>query len=233
MGTGMWTALGILAALRERDRTGQGIRISGSLFDTALTWSGYHLLGALSDGTVAPRFGTQLPMIAPYGTFPTSDGEIMVAVGTDALFARLCGALTLGPLHQEPAFAHNPDRVRNREELNLRVSRASRRHTSEELLTLLREAGVPCAPVLDVEEILRDPQFAAAEMLEPAEPLPQATPPGADGNARNVPLPLRWNGDRWPVRGPAGEVGGETREVLEEAGVPEEVIREILGETRD
>ena len=172
-------------------------------------------------------------MIAPYGTFPTSDGEIMVAVGTDALFARLCGALTLGPLHQDAAFAHNPDRVRNREELNLRVSRATRRHTSDELLSLLREAGVPCAPVLDVGEILRDPQFIAAEMLGSAVPCPDAAAPVEDSPARNLPIPLRWNGDRWPVQEPAPEIGADTRQVLEEAGVPDETIRTILGETED
>lgn len=230
MGTGMWAALGVLAALRERDRTGEGTRISGALFDTALTWSAYHLLGALADGTVASRFGTQLPMIAPYGTFPTSDGEeVMVAVGTDALFARLCGALGLGPLHQDKAFAQNPDRVANREELNLRVSRGTRRHTAAALLELLRSAGVPCAPVLDVAEILRDDQFAASGMLvETGSP---SGPADEDAATVNTPIPLRWEGSRWPVRGAAPGIGAHTREALEEAGVDPGIIERVLGAT--
>lgn len=230
MGTGMWAALGILAALRERDRTGEGTRISGALFDTALTWSGYHLLAALADGTVAARFGTQLPMIAPYGTFPTSDGEIMVAVGTDALFVRLCRALTLGPLHQDPRFLHNPERVANREELNLKVSVATRRHTAQGLMDLLREAGVPCAPVLDVGELLEDAQFRASGMLSGRE----AGAGGAlevSGAPLNTRLPLRWDGERFPVQGPPPEPGAHTREVLEDLGLEPRLIQTILGET--
>lgn len=239
MGTAMWTALGILAALRERDRTGEGTRLSGALFDTALAWSAYHLLGAVADGTVAPRFGTQLPMIAPYGTFPTSDGEIMVAVGTDALFARLCRALTLGPLHEDPRFVHNPERVMNREELNLKVSTATRRQTADGLLLLLREAGVPCAPVLDVGEILADEQFRASGMMARRETGGReardggvATGSAATGGAPlNTRLPLRWDGERFPVPGPPPRPGAHTREVLEELGLEPRLVRALLGET--
>ncbi|HSG47767.1 MAG TPA: CoA transferase [Longimicrobiales bacterium] len=230
MGTGMWAALGVLAALRERDRTGEGTRISGALFDTALTWSGYHLLGALADGTVARRFGTQLPMIAPYGTFPTSDGEVMVAVGTDPLFARLCGALNLGPLHQDSRFLHNPERVANREELNLKVCQATRRHTAQALLDLLRGAGVPCAPVLDVGEILEDAQFRASGMLSGREAGAGGEPEDTDAPL-NTRLPLRWDGERFPVQGPPPGPGAHTREVLEELGLEPRLIRAILGET--
>lgn len=223
MGTGMWGAIGVLAALRERERTGEGQRLSGALFDTALTWSGYHLLGAV-EGVIARGFGTELPMIAPYGTFPTADGEVMVAVGTDSLFRRLCDALDLGPLHDDPRFAHNPDRVGRRDELNEVVSRATRRWEADALLRKLGEEGVPAAPVVDVGRLLEDPQFLASGMLTP-------TGETDSGPGFNTPIPLRWNGSRWPVSGQLPQPGAHTREVLEEAGLSEEQIRGVLGET--
>lgn len=221
MGTGMWAALGILAALRERDRTGSGTHLSGALFDTALIWSGYHLLAAASDGTVAGRLGTELSMIAPYGTFPASDGEVMLAVGTDALFARLCTALELRRLEADPRFRRNPDRVANREAINRIVADATGAHSVEALLRTLREHGVPCAPVRDVGELLEDPQFLASGMMRPTD---------AQGGL-NLLLPLRWNGERWDHPGGKPVAGEHTREVLEELDVEPDVIRAVLGET--
>lgn len=190
MGTGMWTALGILGALRERDRTGEGSRVSGALFDTALAWSGYHLLGAASAGTVARPLGTELPMIVPYGTFPAADGPVMIAAGNEGLFRRLCRALELDELLDDPRFATNRTRVGHREEVNARVRARTAAFTAEELLDRLREAGVPAAPVRDVGELLHDPQFAASGMLAP----------DAEGRLRG-PIPLRWEGSRLPASG--------------------------------
>ncbi|UCC26246.1 MAG: CoA transferase [Gemmatimonadales bacterium] len=221
MGTGMWAALGILAALRERERTGEGVRLSGSLFDTAVTWSGYHLLAAASDGTIARRLGTELSMIAPYGTFPTSDGEIMIAVGTDGLFSRLCRVLDLAEVERDPRYRHNPDRVAHREELNRAVAGATRELPAALLLSRLRAAGVPGAPVKDVGELLEDPQFVASRMMAP-------TP---DGAGLNTVLPLRWDGERWANRAEVPRAGAHTREILEELGMDPGVIQSVLGET--
>lgn len=189
MGTGMWTALGVLAALRERDRTGRGMRVSGALFDTALTWSSYHLLGAIGDGTVAGRHGTRLPMICPYGAFPVRDGRLMIAVGNDRLFERFCRALELDDLADDPDLATNPQRVAARQRVEATVARATARYTRDGLLEVLRQAGVPAAPILDVAEVLRDPQTLASEML-------QEVPPG--GGAVSPALPLRFDGVRPP-----------------------------------
>ncbi len=86
MGTGMWAALGIVAALLERERTGRGTVVDTSLYETALGYIGYHLVGYLADGTVPTGQGTVFPMVAPYQVFPTRDGELMVAGGNDRLF---------------------------------------------------------------------------------------------------------------------------------------------------
>jgi crotonobetainyl-CoA:carnitine CoA-transferase CaiB-like acyl-CoA transferase len=211
MGTGMWGALGVLAALRDRDRTGVGGRVSGALFETALAWSGYHLIGAAEDGTVPVPMGTELPMICPYGAAPTSDGEVLLAVGTDGLFRRLCRVLDLDGMADDPRFGTNPDRVAHREEVNARVHEATRRYDSHTLLERLRAEGVPCAPIQDVGELLRDPQLLASGMLR-RSPLAQ----GAEGIG--VALPIRVGGIRPPGSTAVPAPGQHTGEVFGEIG---------------
>lgn len=210
LGTGMWTALAVLAALQERGRTGEGSRVSGALFDTALAWGGYHLLAAL-DGTIAKRAGTGLPMICPYGVFSTSDGELMVAVGNDAIFRRFCPALELDDLLADPSLATNAGRVARREWVERRTAEAMGRWTEAEVLGRLREAGVPAAPIRDMAGVLADPQTTASEMLPLLE-----HPERAD--YRTPALPIRWGGVRPDPGSPPPEVGGGARTVLRELG---------------
>src|SRR3989441_2626637 len=89
MGTGMWAALGIVAALRQRDTTGHAVEVTTALFETALMWVSYHAMGYLGSGEVPQPQGSGTAMIAPYQAFPTADGYAMVAAGSDALFHRL------------------------------------------------------------------------------------------------------------------------------------------------
>ena len=116
-GTGTWAALGILAALFERETTGAGRLVDVSLYETALGYIGYHLAGYLADGTVPRGHGTGFPGIAPYEVIRTRDGELMVAAGNDRLFLLLCGELGADDLTIDPRFRTNPDRVANREAL--------------------------------------------------------------------------------------------------------------------
>ena len=129
MGTGMWAALGVAAALLERERTGTGAVVDTSLYETALGYIGYHLVGFLADGTVPTRQGTVFPMVAPYQVFPTSDGELMVAGGNDRLFAlALRGARPPGA-RDGRALPDESEPGRNREELvGPRLAAASAGH---------------------------------------------------------------------------------------------------------
>lgn len=195
MGTGMWLAIAILAALRQRDRTGKGSRISVALFDTAIAWNGYHLLGFLATGQVPGRMGTELPMIVPYGAFPCRDGEIMIAAANDGLFVRLCRALALDAIASDPRYRTNPQRVEQRAALNALVSNATIRFTRDALITHLRDAGVPCAPILDVNAVAEDPQTIATGMMSRV-----TRDDGTDDFA--VALPFRIDGVRCPVGAP-------------------------------
>src|SRR5213080_2590064 len=93
MGTGMWAALGVVAALRERDLTGRAVEVTTALFETALTWISYQAAGYFGDGVVPEPQGSGIAMVAPYQAFPTADGQAMIAAGSDALFRRLADVL--------------------------------------------------------------------------------------------------------------------------------------------
>jgi crotonobetainyl-CoA:carnitine CoA-transferase CaiB-like acyl-CoA transferase len=222
LGTGMWSAVGVLAALRERERTGVGSRVSGALFDTALAWSGYHLLAAL-EGTVAGRWGTRLPMICPYGAFETRDGALMIAVGNDRIFRRFCPVLGLDAWLADPGLARNADRVARREEVEAGVRRAMRERGREELLDAFRDAGVPAAPIRDVGEVLDDPQTRASGML-PVLPHPEHP------DYRTPALPLRFDGARPDPRTPPPAVGQGGRAALVEAGLSATEIDRLMAE---
>ena len=116
-GTGMWAALGVLAALMERERTGEGRALDVSLYETAIAYMAYHVTGYLGSGAVPGRTGTGFPSIAPYQVFHTADGEVMVAAGNDRLFGALCDVLGLPELRADERFASNPSRVAHRDEL--------------------------------------------------------------------------------------------------------------------
>lgn len=219
LGTGMWTAIAVLAALRERDRTGVGSRVSGALFDTALAWSGYHLLAAL-EGVVAGRSGSGLPMICPYGAFETRGGPLMVAVGNDALFRRFCPVLGLDAWLDRPELARNVDRVARRAEVESGVAQAMAERGRDELLDAFREAGVPAAPVQDVGEVLDDPQTEASGML--AE-VPRPERP----DYRTPALPFRIDGVRPVPASAPPPVGRGGWSALREAGWSADEIREL------
>jgi crotonobetainyl-CoA:carnitine CoA-transferase CaiB-like acyl-CoA transferase len=142
-GTGTWAALGIVLALNERERTGEGRAVEVSLYETAVALVPYQLMGYLAAGVVPERSGTAFPLIVPYQAFATKDGELMIAVGNDRLYAALCDALGAPELADDPRFATNPDRVRNREELVRLLGELLERETSAVWLERLEAAGVP------------------------------------------------------------------------------------------
>ena len=217
MGTGMWAALGITAALLDRERSGEGAEVDTSLYETALGYIGYHLVGFLADGSVPKPEGTVFPMVAPYQVFPTQDGELMVAGGNDRLFVKLCTALELSELAEDPRFRTNPDRVSNRELLVELLSPRLRERRTAEWSELLSRAGVPAAPVADVADVATSEQTRALGILQPLE-----HPSIPD--LRLAALPLSFDGERAQHRLPPPLLGQHSEEVLREAGYDKEEI---------
>ena len=161
---GLHATIGILAAINQRHDSGTGQHLEVSLMTSALSGLVNHTSAALAGGVVPFRMGNAHPSLFPYEPLPTADGELVVIAGNDAQFRALCRALDLPDLPDDPRFARNQDRTRNREELRpLLVERLARR-TSAELFDTLIAAGVPSAPIQTIDQGI---EFARSVGLDP------------------------------------------------------------------
>jgi len=220
MGTGMWAVSAILAALRERDRTGRGAHVTAALFDTALACITFQMGNYLASGEVPAPQGSGTPMIAPYEAFPSRDAWVMVGAASDALFARYCEALGLSELARDARFADNPARVVHRTALFEALAEVTRTLSTDELLARLGRAGVPAAPILKLDQVAALPQTEASGML-----IPFKHPRLPDYRA--VGLPIRWDGERPGIARVPPLLGEHTAEVLGELGYDAAAIEEL------
>lgn len=207
MGTGMWLVIAIMAALRQRDATGTGTRLSVSLYETALAWNAYHIAGYLDTGFLPQPMGSELPMIAPYGAVPASDGEVMVAAGNDGLFRSLCDALDLHEVKGDDRFVTNASRVEHRTAINDVLHNATRMFCMRELIERLHAHGVPCAPIQDIAQVSEDAQTVASGMIE------------RNDGPTAVKLPLRFASERPGAGSRPPRTGEHTTAILEELGL--------------
>lgn len=212
MATGMWAVIGILAAVRRRDITGEGCVVDTSLLETALAWMTVPAAQYLASGEVPARIGSEAAMVVPYKAFRATDGYLIIAAGNDRLFRRLCSALDRPELADDPRFATNPARIANRKPLNRIIDDCVSRKPRAEWAALLERAGVPSAPLQDTAEILAHPQTEALGIL-------QSSP---DGLFQIIGLPLSFAGHRPPFRRspPAfGQDGAVLSDAAEELSV--------------
>ena len=220
LGTGMWAAIAILGALAERNRTGRGCHVTTSLLDTSLAWMSYHLTGYLATGREGEPMGTSIAMIAPYRAFPCSDGEAMIAAGNDAIFGRLCRALELGELVNDPDFADNASRVANRARLTAILSERTRAHSVTGLLGILSGHRVPAAPIHTVAAAAADPQVQINGMVR------HHNHPYL-GEYVDIPMPVRWNGRRAALRRFPPAIGEHQLELFPGEAVPAGAVPDV------
>jgi glutaryl-CoA transferase len=223
LGTGMWAAVGIQAALRNRLDSEVGALVEVSLYETAVWWLSYHVEGFLATGESPQRLGNAAAFVAPYEVFETADGGLMVTAGNDRLFASLCAVLDLPGLPADPAYASNADRVANRSVLREVLEERFRAKGAEEWELLLGAQTIPCSRVRSVADLVSDPQLDALGMLVD---LPHPDIP----DLRVVDIPLRLNGERAVHRLPPPRLGEQTTAILEELGVPSEEIATLVRE---
>ena len=212
-GTGMWAALGIVAALLERAGTGVGRVVDVSLFETTLALLPYQLAETIATGALPKRHGTAFPLIAPYEVFDTADGQLMIAAANDRLFALLCEAVGRPGLVDDPRFGTNPDRVENREELMPLLREPIAERPSAHWLDALEE--IPVAPVNDLFEVAQHPQTQALGILQEL-----------DGRTAVGP-PLSFDGERLEFASPPPSLGEHSAAVLREAGYSEAEIADL------
>lgn len=199
-GTAMWAAIGVLAALRRRDLDGHGAEVDTCLFDTAVAWVAPFVANYIASGRQPRRLGTENPGIAPYRAFAASDGWLVIAAGNNGLFERLAIALGAPDLLEDPRFDGNPKRVENRDALNARVAEMVVLRTRQEWQKALDAAGVPCAPMLTIAELVDHPQTRASGILQAP----------ATGGFPVVGLPIRFDRERPPYSRPAPALGADT-----------------------
>lgn len=159
--TGIYGATGILAALRQRDITGEGCHIDMALLDTTVALLQNHAMNHLIGGLMPHRVGNAHANIVPYQTMPVSDGHIIIATGNDGQYQRLCEVLGVPELGHDPRFAANAGRVALRETLVPLLTARSATFTKADLLHRLNVAGVPVGPINTVAEVFTDPQVIA------------------------------------------------------------------------
>jgi crotonobetainyl-CoA:carnitine CoA-transferase CaiB-like acyl-CoA transferase len=207
--TGLYATVGLLAALRRRDATGEGATLDLALMDTQVAVLGNQALNYLVSGKVPGRLGNAHPNIVPYDVFPVADGHIVIATGNDGQYRRLCDVLGRTDLGTHPDYADNKRRVANRGVLvPMLGSLTSRRHKLE-LLAELEVAGVPAGPINTIDEVFADSQVVARG-LRVELPAPAA----AAGTIPTVASPIVIDGVRQVANRPSPQLGQHEAEIL-------------------
>jgi len=206
-GSAMWMVIGVLAALHRRAATGKGGVIGTSLYETALFWMSVPTATFLASGEVPRRFGTENGSLAPYGAYEASDGWLMICAGNDKQFANLAAVLGHPEWAGDPDFRNNALRVKSRTRLNGLIAGLVKRATRAHWQAALDAVGVPCAPMLGLDEVLAHPQSRALGMLQDAP----------DGGIALMGTPLRFDGERPPFRSSPPKLGEATDIILGDA----------------
>jgi formyl-CoA transferase/CoA:oxalate CoA-transferase len=163
---GMFAAYGIMVALFNKERSKIGQRIDLSLLDSQIAWLTYRAGSYFVSGEIPKPLGSGHPVIVPYQAFKAKDEYFNVAVGNDQLWGKFCRAIGLEKIRDDPKFSTNAMRVKNREKLISIIEKVVGSKKADKWLKLLTAEGVPCGPILDTEQIFRDPQVIHREMVK-------------------------------------------------------------------
>ncbi|NYT59899.1 CoA transferase [Alcaligenaceae bacterium] len=219
--TGMYSTVGILAALHERSRSGQGQHIDMALLDCQVAMLANQNLNYMTTGVAPKRAGNAHQNLVPYQVFGASDGHLIVAVGNDSQFRAYCQVIGRSGLSEDIRFSTNPNRVINRDILVPMLVEAMKTQPRDHWLQALERAGVPAGPINTIDQVYDNPQVQARGMR-------QDLPHSAAGKAPIAASPLRFSDSPVSYRHAAPLLGEHTEQVLRERlGLSDEEIRQL------
>ena len=204
LGTGMWAVIGMLTALKRRAETGRGGVVDVSLFETAAGWMSLLAANYQASGELPKRLGSGAIGIVPYRAYATRDSNLVVAAGSEALFRKLAQVLGHPEWGEDARFLTNPKRVENQVALYAMIETEMKTRTTAEWIALLEAAGIPCAPVQNVAEMLAHEQTGALGLIQDVP----------DSAMKFIGLPLSFDGKRPAIRGRPPKLGEHTRQIL-------------------
>jgi crotonobetainyl-CoA:carnitine CoA-transferase CaiB-like acyl-CoA transferase len=211
--TGVYSVIGIFAGLAQREKTGRGCLVDTALLDSQVGVLANQALNYLASGVAPKRIGNAHPNITPYQVFPAADGHLIIAVGNDAQFSKLCGVLGEPALAQQAAYRTNADRLSNRAQLIADLTSLTSRMPRDLLLDKLEAVGVPSGPINRLDQVFADPQVIYRGM--------QINPPSKaakNGKIPGVRTPILIDGKPMAAKRPSPHLGEHTAEILREIG---------------
>jgi glutaryl-CoA transferase len=211
--TGVYSVVGILAALAEREKTGRGTLVDTGLVDTQVGVLANQALNYLISGVVPTRQGNTHPNIVPYQVFPVADGHIIIATGNDSQYQKLCGVLGAPQLAEHPDYRDNKARLARREELVDMLTTLTKKMKRADLLEKLEAVGVPAGPINDLDQVFSDPQVRHRGMK-----LDLPSPAARGGTIPGVRTPIVIGGKPMASERPSPQLGEHTAEILREIG---------------
>jgi crotonobetainyl-CoA:carnitine CoA-transferase CaiB-like acyl-CoA transferase len=195
--TGAHAAYGVMLALRERDRTGEGQHVETSLYDSSVQLVTHIIADYTGSGRVPAKVGGDFAFLAPYGMFQARDREFYMGVGSERMYAALCRAIERPDLAADPRFARNGERIAHREELNAELAPVFLTRDGEAWVTLCTELGIPASLVSTIPEVVEQEQARAREMIVET---------GIDG-VRTAGLPIKLSRTPGTIRRPPPHLG--------------------------
>ncbi len=212
--TGVYSAVGILAALAQRERTGRGCHVDVPLLDVQTGVLANQALSYFATGQSPRRMGNAHPVVVPYQVFPVADGHVIIAAGNDNQFAKLCTVLGEPALAKDPTYLTNSDRVQNRDKLIAHLFTLTARFACADLIARLEAVQVPAGPINTLADVFADPQVIHRGMK-----LDMPCAAAASGSLPGLRTPITLDGARMASGRPSPRLGEHTREVLREIGM--------------
>ena len=204
---GLFTAVGILAAVIHREASGKGQLVDVAMLDCQVALLENAIARYTAAGEIPQPLGNRHPAITPFEPFHTSNSQVMVAVGNDALWVRFCAAIGCPELAEDPRFLSNPLRTSNYDELRPLLAATIARKSTGEWIDIFEEHGVPNGPINTIDQVVNDPQVLAREMIVQIDH-PVAGPTKIPG------IPIKMNLSPGEVKRPAPLLGEHTRQIL-------------------